>query len=449
MVWKESLRANFTRASLSRRFEGRPNLVRSATNASWLVADKFVRLIVGLFVNVWIARRLGPDGFGSLGYAQSIVMMFVGVSTLGLTDMIVRDFVREPGRSDEIAANAIALRIVGAVIALTFSLGLAIILRPNDTGSWVLVSVIGVMYFAQSMDVVDCRFQAMGVFRELVLLRNYSFLVVSILKCVALIFEAPVYVIAVLMTLELFLTAIAFYFFAIFKGHPLNIRLATWQECMRQLRGSWFLLLRIVAIGIYMRADQVMLGRMLGDHSVGIYSAASRISELWYLVPMSVMTAVNPYLTKKHQESDAAYEKELVKVMQALTLGSLAVALIISLLAPFIIQTLYGANYAASSTVLTAHIWAGAFVAVGAPASSWLLNNGLLRYGFYQALLGAVVGVLMNFILIPLLGVTGPAYSVLISYFVSAVAMNAFFIPTRPLFRLQLQSVGLFWGKLR
>ena len=47
--------------SVRRRLEGRENLQRIIGNTGWLVADKIVRMGIGLFVNVWVARYLGPE----------------------------------------------------------------------------------------------------------------------------------------------------------------------------------------------------------------------------------------------------------------------------------------------------------------------------------------------------------------------------------------------------
>lgn len=44
-----------------KRIEHRPNLVKIVDNVGWLFFDKFLRMGVGLFVGVWIARYLGPN----------------------------------------------------------------------------------------------------------------------------------------------------------------------------------------------------------------------------------------------------------------------------------------------------------------------------------------------------------------------------------------------------
>ena len=67
--------------------------MRYFKNTSWLFAEKILRMVVGLFVGVWVARYLGPDKFGLFSYAQSFVGLFTAIATLGLDGIVVRELV--------------------------------------------------------------------------------------------------------------------------------------------------------------------------------------------------------------------------------------------------------------------------------------------------------------------------------------------------------------------
>jgi len=56
-------------------------------NTSWLFFEKILRMIVGLFVGIWVARYLGPEQFGLFSYAASFVGLFTAFATLGLDGM--------------------------------------------------------------------------------------------------------------------------------------------------------------------------------------------------------------------------------------------------------------------------------------------------------------------------------------------------------------------------
>ena len=46
-------------------------------NASWLLLDRLLRGLGGLFIGIWIARYLGPKDFGVLNYAFAYVAFLV------------------------------------------------------------------------------------------------------------------------------------------------------------------------------------------------------------------------------------------------------------------------------------------------------------------------------------------------------------------------------------
>ena len=56
---------------------------------------KILRMIVGLFVGIWVARYLGPEQFGLFSYAQSFVGLFTAFPTLGLDGIAVLELVKE------------------------------------------------------------------------------------------------------------------------------------------------------------------------------------------------------------------------------------------------------------------------------------------------------------------------------------------------------------------
>ena len=53
-----------------------PGLRRIMGNMGWLMFDRIVRMGMGLFVGVWVARYLGPIEFGSLNFAVAFVALF-------------------------------------------------------------------------------------------------------------------------------------------------------------------------------------------------------------------------------------------------------------------------------------------------------------------------------------------------------------------------------------
>lgn len=429
-------------AAIGRRLDGRPLLRLLVQNAGWLIADKLVRLGLGVVTSVWIARYLGPSQFGVFTFGQALVLLYFGGASLGLPDVVLRDLVRHPDRRAAIAASAFVLRMVGAALGLLAIAATALATHPRDPFTLLLCLVFGVSLFPLAFDTVDSSFQATNTVRVIVVARDAVFLVVSLARVVALVVHAPMIVFAYFFTIETTLAGMLVFFVGRLRGRAFRLRDAKFAEMKRLLHESWPLCLRLIFVGIYMRVDQVLVQHMLGDRALGIYSAAARVSEIWYFVPTSAVIALMPSLTQHYQNSPHVYEEKLTQVMRYVVWTSIVAAACISLGANLIVGLLYGSKYLEAGAVLAVHAWVGIFVAIGYAGSTWFVNTGKLRFGLYQSIAVAIISLLANVLLIPRLGVVGAAFAALISQAFSGVLLNVFHPSTRRLFVLQVRAVA-------
>ena len=60
-------------------------------NTSWLMTERIIRMIISLFVGIYVARYLGPDLFGLLSYTNSFVGLFLAIATLGIESIVIRE----------------------------------------------------------------------------------------------------------------------------------------------------------------------------------------------------------------------------------------------------------------------------------------------------------------------------------------------------------------------
>ena len=95
-----------------------PGFMKYFKNTSWLFAEKILRMVVGLFLGVWVARYLGPEKFGLLSFAQSFVGLFTIFATLGLDEIVVRELVKDESKRDSLVGTTFWLKLVGAIIVL-------------------------------------------------------------------------------------------------------------------------------------------------------------------------------------------------------------------------------------------------------------------------------------------------------------------------------------------
>ena len=178
------------------------------------MAEKILRMVVGLFVGIWVARYLGPDKFGLLSYAQSFVGLFAAISTLGLDGIVVRELVKRPEKEYVLIGTAFVLKIFGAFLTLAL-LAVVVHFTSNDHYTNLLVFIIASATIFQSFNVVDLYFQSKVLSRYVVYANIVSLFASSIVKVLLILNEAPLIAFAWVVLFDSFVLACGFvYFFA-------------------------------------------------------------------------------------------------------------------------------------------------------------------------------------------------------------------------------------------
>ena len=165
------------------------NFMKYFKNTSWLFGEKILRMIVALFVGVWVARYLGPEKFGLLSYAQSFVALFAVVASLGIDGLVVRELVKDESRSETLLGTSFFLKIFGAFIMLVF-LVTALQFTSNDFYTKSLIFIIASASIFQSFNVVDFYFQSKVMSKYIVYVNVISLLLSSIVKITLIICNA-------------------------------------------------------------------------------------------------------------------------------------------------------------------------------------------------------------------------------------------------------------------
>jgi len=186
-----------------------------------------------------------------------------------------------------------------------------------------------------------------------------------------------------------------------------------------------------------------MLGQMVGDEAVGIYSAAVRISEVWYFIPMMIVASVFPAILEAKKRSETQYYQRFQHLYDLMVWLSVAVALPMTFLSTPIVTLLFGESFSASGTVLAIHIWAAVFVFLGVASSKWFLAENRQMLNLQRTALGAVVNVVLNFLLIPDYGPVGAAVATVVSQATAAFFFDAVQPVTREMFFMKIKSMNL------
>lgn len=431
---------NIVPSFIRRRIAHRPNLLKIVDNIGWLFFDKVLRMGVGLLVGVWVARYLGPQQFGLLSFATAFIGLFGAVAGLGLQSIVVRDIVRDPTCKEETLGTAAVLQLAGGVLAYGLILGTIFLLRPDDALAKWLVAILGSMMLFKASEVAMYWFESQVLSKYTVWVQNGSFLAFAAVKVALIMGNAPLLAFAWATMAEAALVALLLLAMLGIHGPRLRKLKVSLARAKVLLADSWPLMLSGIAIMVYMKIDQIMLGQMLGDQAVGIYSAATRISEVWYFIPMMIVASVFPAILEAKKQSEALYHQRLQRLYDLMVWLAVAVALPMTFLAGPLVNLLYGAAFSEAGTVLAIHIWASVFVFLGVASSQWYVAENRQILSFQRTLLGAVINVVLNYLIIPIYGATGAAYATVLAQASVGLLFDIFQKETRLMFLMKIKS---------
>lgn len=93
---------------------------RIAKNTMVLLISQIISYILAFFYMIYIARYLGPDGFGILSFALAFAGVFSIFADMGLNTLTVREIARDKSLTGKYFINVLSMKIILSI--LTFGI---------------------------------------------------------------------------------------------------------------------------------------------------------------------------------------------------------------------------------------------------------------------------------------------------------------------------------------
>jgi O-antigen/teichoic acid export membrane protein len=134
---------------------------------------------------------------------------------------------------------------------------------------------------------------------------------------------------------------------------------------------------------------------------------------------MLITVSLFPAIISANKISKALYLQRLQYLYTLMVWMAISIALPMTFLSEWLVVLLYGENFRAAGKVLSIHIWSGVFVFLGVAFSKYLMAENLSKKSLQRTVAGVLVNVLLNYILIPIYGITGAAVATLVGQVVA------------------------------
>jgi O-antigen/teichoic acid export membrane protein len=206
-------------------------------------------------------------------------------------------------------------------------------------------------------------------------------------------------------------------------------------------RGYHFILSDLLVM-IYTRMDKIILKQFKGTATLGIYSVAVTIADMWTLIPSALITSARPKIMG-NLDNKALFEKQLRQLYAAIFYFGVFCSLAIFILGKFVIGLLYGDAYSTARIPMAILAFSSIFAMLGTARSIWIVSLNLQKYTKYFTGIGAAVNLTLDLLLVSNYGMIGSALATLISQILVALISPAFFKETRHSSVLMIQGILL------
>ncbi len=420
-----------------------PTKEKVVRNVVWAVTGKVVTLLGGLLVGILVARYLGPDQYGLMSYVMSYVAIFQVLAFFGMDQIEIREESKTPENRDKIIGTAFILKLGFAIITMILVAITAWIFEADSFTMWMIILYSASMV-ANSFSVIRNYFTSL-VWNEYIVKTEITRTFIGAgIKVGLLLLHAP---------LVWFIAATLFDTILIAGGYVVSYRrkidsLRGWrfdkEQAIYLVQQSFPLLLSGITLVVCQKIDQIMIGNMLDKSSVGIYAVAVTFVTILGFVPTVLTQTVTPLLVKAYRNNVAQYEQLSQRFMNATTWVIIIICSIICLIAGLLIRLTYGVQYTASIPILKILIFQEIGYCLAQTSGALIIIEGKQKVFVLRYLIGAFICISLNYLLIPLLGITGAAISGVVTALCTGWLAHIIIPTYRHLFKKQVRS--LVWG---
>lgn len=382
-----------------------------------LSGGEIVSRLVGFFATAYLARVLGPDAFGILGFALAVAGIASLAVTGGLASIGAREVAAQPANAGTLAASVVALRLPLAVgVAGLLALGMWAIPRPEIVKTVTLLACLSFLTLA-----LDTSWVQQGLERNRSVGSALVLAQVIYLAAVVLWVSSPQDVVWVPPAIALGeAVAAAFLARLVFAGRRARFDLRLGARLWWESRALFVTRAMRAALTTF---DVVLLAFLTTDVLVGLYVAAYRICFVMIALSEALFFAYLPDFTRAMRDGPGGLSEVATRSAAFSAAIGLPVAVGGAFVAEPLLVVLFGPDYGDAASAFAVLLASCSVILLANPLRNIVLVRDRLGAEMWIMVAATVLNVALNLLWIPRFGLIGAAAATLVSECAVLVAL--------------------------
>lgn len=419
---------------------------KEVRNASWLIVGRLIQMPLSFIVSVLTARYLGSSVYGVINYANAYVTFFTSLCTLGINSVIIKELVDAPDRQGRIVGTSIVLRLISSVLSVIVIVAIVSIVDHHDKTIMIVAFLCSLALVFHAFDTINYWFQSRYASKTTAIITLIGHLAITVYKIALMLLKKDVVWFAASMAVDY--ACIAILLWIAYRKAGGQTLCVDFQFGKKLLGKSYHYILSGMMVAIYSQSDKIMLKHTVGESAVGLYSLATTICSLWAFVLTAIIDSVYPTIVQLHADhQQEQFDRKNRQLYAIVIYVSMFVGILFLFFGEWAIGLLYGEEYIGAAAPLKIVTWYTTFSYLGVARNAWIVCNNKQRYLKYMYLCGAVLNVLLNYVLIPVWGANGAAWASLITQVFTSIVIPYIIPDMRP--NAKLMTEAFLLRKLR
>jgi O-antigen/teichoic acid export membrane protein len=382
-----------------------------------------------------------PEGLGKVNFANAIISYFALIAGLGIGRYGVRESAKI--RNDRIALSKLAseiftINMIAIVVAyLLFIAALFLVPKFKEYQPLLCICSASILFGTLGM---EWLYGALEEYRYITI-RSVLFQFISLALLFLLVKKKDDYI--VYAGISVFASVGSNILNFIRSLRFIDLHIVVNKGIVKHLKPIFVLFAMALTISIYTILDTTMLGFIIGDTAVGIYSAAVKIDKIVLALIIAFSTVLLPRLSFYAEKNNSAQFLKLIdKSFSFLLCFSVPSTVGLCLLSRPLILLLSGEQYIPAIPVMMVMSPIVIVISISNLIGIQIfMSIGKEKLSLYSVIIGAIINFTLNVVLIPRLAAFGAGISTLCTETLVTVSM---ILMAKKYFSLREITINLF-----
>lgn len=379
-------------------------------NLLYNTAYQILVILIPLVTTPYVSRVLGPQNIGEYSYSYSVASYFVMFIMLGLNNYGNRTIADYKNNKKKLSKTFFSIYVMQLLTGLMVNI-IYIIYCFNYSNDIIVSLALGFYVLSGIFD-INWFFFGMETFKLTVLRNSIVKLITTISIFLFVKSQDDLLAYCIILSLGTLISQLILWIYVPKYVERVQINL---QDVIVHIKPNLYLFLTVIGVSMYKTLAKIMLGSMCSKQELGYFESAEKIVNIPIVLVTSLGTVMLPRMTSLLSNNENNKFSEYIdNSIKFAMLTSSAMCFGIMAVSKSFIPLFYGNGYEKCVYLYLVLLPSCLFLAFGnVIRTQYLLPKKNDRIYIISAFIGAIVNIVINFVLIPIMGSIGAAFSTL------------------------------------